>query len=89
MVEERDIYIEIIRSSSKEHQIRMAVEEMGELIVAINHYRRGKCSLEDVVGEMVDVDITLNQLKIIYDVEDLFGVMKEKELREKIDNLIV
>jgi len=40
----------------------MMVEECGELIVAIHHYSRGKCSKGDVLSEIADVMIVAGQL---------------------------
>jgi hypothetical protein len=36
------------------------LEEMGELITAFNHHKRGRCTEEDVISEMVDIQICLD-----------------------------
>lgn len=54
----------------KEAQINQAFEEMGELIVAINHWRRGKATKADVFSEIADVIIMCNQLCYIVDETD-------------------
>ena len=43
-----------------------AIEEMGELIVAINHHRRGRVKIDAVQEEIADVKIALDQLAMIY-----------------------
>ena len=47
-------------------QTDMAIEEMGELIVAINHYRRGRVGMNAVKEEIADVMIAMKQLAMIY-----------------------
>lgn len=51
----------------KEPQINQAIEEMGELIVAINHWKRGKATKADVFSEIADVVIMCDQLCYIVD----------------------
>ena len=62
--------LEICRSAvdwfGRDNQISQATEEMGELIVALNHIKRGKCTKDDVCSEIADVLITCNQLAEIY-----------------------
>ena len=43
-----------------------AIEELGELIVALSKSLNGKASYEDVVTEIADVYIMVEQLKLIY-----------------------
>ncbi len=53
-------------------QIDMAIEECGELIVALQHLKRNRGSwLTDVLPEVVDVELTVGQLKHMIDGRDL------------------
>lgn len=52
-----------VETFGEEPQMRQAVEEMAELIVAINHKIRGRES--NIPEEIADVEIMLEQLKII------------------------
>ena len=79
----------------KESQINQAFEEMGELIVAINHWRRGRATKEDVLSEIADVAIMCEQLcYIIHGTDDGIweckNIVKQKLLRqeERIKNHI-
>lgn len=54
----------------KESQINQAFEEMGELMVAINHWRRGRATKADVFSEIADVIIMCDQLCYIVDGTD-------------------
>lgn len=47
-------------------QTNMALEEMGELIVALQHGRRGRASHVEVCEEVADVQIMMEQLAIIF-----------------------
>lgn len=62
--------LEICRSAvdwfGRDNQISQATEEMGELIAALNHIKRGKCTKDDVCSEIADVLIMCNQLAEIY-----------------------
>lgn len=71
---------EVIRVFGRESQVAMAVEELAELIVAINHRERNRASVEALSGEIADVEIMLAQLKIIYDCHALVTNEVEKKL---------
>lgn len=63
----------------KESQVNQAFEEMGELITAINHFRRGRVSKAEVLSEIADVFIMCEQLcYIIEGTED--GVQMCKDI---------
>tara|TARA_R100001086_G_scaffold225289_2_gene143566 strand:- start:20166 stop:20564 length:399 start_codon:yes stop_codon:yes gene_type:complete len=47
-------------------QIDMAIEECAELIVALNHYRRGRVTEEEVLGEVADVSILVEQMASLF-----------------------
>ena len=91
---EMELYKKAIEKWGKEPQIRMMIEECGELITALA--KRDRCfngsTIDDIIGEMVDVEILLEQLKLIFD-EGKFGfftfeIYKNKKLR-KIKELLV
>jgi NTP pyrophosphatase (non-canonical NTP hydrolase) len=70
-------------------QTLIAIEEMGELIVALNHYRRNRCESHTVIFEIADVLLSLESLKEIYGrflVEEAFK-MKSERLRRRIEKL--
>lgn len=64
-------------------QIELAIEEMGELLVAINHHKRGRCSVEAVQEEIADVKIAMDQLALIYGEEGVSEFEKKKLARLK------
>lgn len=64
-------------------QLKMATEECAELIVAINHWDRGRVGPEKIAEELADVLILINELVIGLTGPD----MVNKFLKEKIDRL--
>lgn len=73
-----------IEAWGEEAQIGMLYEEMGELMTAIQHYRRGKTGKEEVLGEIVDVQLMLQQMEEIFTEE---GMMYTDIYAEKLAEL--
>ena len=71
-----------IRAYGSENQVNQAQEECGELISVLNQHRRGRCTTFEVLAEMADVEIMLDQLKVIFG-EESFHLKK----MEKIERL--
>lgn len=65
---------ELIEQSIKvfgvQAQFRQFHEEMGELMVAVSHYDRGRCTLEDVMVEMADVLQMIEALRKVFRISD-------------------
>jgi len=60
------------------HLINGGLEEAAEAIQAVQHYRRGRCDMDTVCGEMADLQIMLEQLKIVYGINRFERVFAEK-----------
>lgn len=69
-----------IENFGKDSQIRMAIEEMAELINALMKEPRGRANKEDIITEIADVQIMMEQLSIIYGQKE---VAKERERKMK------
>lgn len=68
-----DFYNEIINKFGKDNQILKCVEELNELsqvLCKINSADTGGVTFENVVEEIADVEIMLNQIKIILDISE-------------------
>lgn len=65
----------------------MLIEECAEAIEAISHYRRCKCDADEVIGELADVQILLNQMKLVYGEDRFDRIFAEKleALEAKLD----
>lgn len=61
----QDIIKQAVDTFGVENQTNMATEELAELIVAINHWRRGRVGNDAVIEEIADCYIMLRQLTYI------------------------
>ena len=79
-----------IEAWGEEAQVGMLYEEMGELMAAIQHHRRGKIGKEEVLGEIVDVQLMLKQMEEIFTDDELLysDIYAEKlaELEQRVDD---
>lgn len=72
---EYEILTTAIRTFGEEAQERQAIEECSELIQAICHKQRGR--EHNIAEEIADVEIMLEQLKIINDCANEVKAMRE------------
>jgi NTP pyrophosphatase (non-canonical NTP hydrolase) len=64
----------------KDNQTNMATEELAELIVALNHWRRGRAGKDAVIEEIADCYLMLLQLTyIVTGASDFSPVIAEME----------
>lgn len=61
-------------------QLDMLVEECAELIVAIEHWQRGRVGLDKLVEEGVDVKLMIEQLQFITGKPILWKHIEEEKL---------
>lgn len=70
-------------------QMDMVIEECSELIQAISKNKRGKNNRQNIAEEIADVEIMLEQLKIIMDIcnteVEIWKQFKINRLSEKLD----
>lgn len=83
-----DLYERAIKAYGEDHQIGVAIEELGELVTALSrkHYRK-RGTKEEVLSEIADAQIMLQQLNLIYGVEEVKRVMhiKLQKLRHHVE----
>ena len=58
--------------------IDLAIEEMGELIVALNHHRRKRVEASAVQEEIADVMLALKELQQIFGTGDIVDFYRKK-----------
>lgn len=73
-----DTLVDAINKWGIEVQTDMAIEEMSELIVAINHYRRGRVGIDAVQEEIADVWIVIHQMALMYGNDVVEAIYREK-----------
>lgn len=62
----RDTYSEAVSAYGKQSQLIMAMEEMAELTKELSKNIRGTKNVSAISEEMADVEIMLEQLKVIF-----------------------
>ena len=75
----KELYKLAIDTWGSEAQINQGIEEMAELIQAINKFRRKLCTetITHVAEEIADVEIMLEQYKMIFYQESLVKEIKK------------
>lgn len=86
-IDEREVYKGALDKWGAEPQITMVFEEMAELQKELCKDLRGKKVTGNIAEEIADVEIMLNQMKILYDIEDLVEFNKENKLRRLKDRI--
>ncbi len=61
-----------------DHLINLAIEEMAELTVALNHYRRKRAEAKAVQEEIADVLLAMQELKQIFGIGETVDFYREK-----------
>jgi NTP pyrophosphatase (non-canonical NTP hydrolase) len=74
----------VIDTFGKQFNIDQCGEECCELVVAINHYLRGRCTKEDVLEEIADVRIMTQVMLEMFDGENGYKVYREIERKKMI-----
>lgn len=81
---EQTVYQRAIEKWGPDFQIDMAIEECAELILALRHYGRGRAHIADVQNEIADVEIMIEQLKIIFGNTIAYKELKLKRLEKRL-----
>jgi len=68
-------------------QLNMVIEECAELIDAIQKWRRNRIDSVKVLEEVVDVELMLEQMKVILGMPMLFENIKKNKL-EQLEKLL-
>lgn len=84
-IDKQDLIEKSIKVFGLSSQFRQFHEEMGELLVAVSHYDRGRCTLEDVAIEMADVLQMIDALRAVYGIPDDYfeNIQKRQWLKLK------
>lgn len=70
MLDKQYIYKRAISTYGKTMQTVVAMEEMSELIKELSKDLRGKSTKAQIITEIADVQIMLDQLKIMHEITD-------------------
>ena len=81
MIPLKTLYLAALSKWGYSSQIDMAVEEAAELIQALQHHRRGRCTNDDVAGEIADMTIMCGQLRLVFGAEFVDAAIAAKLAR--------
>ncbi len=74
----RELYQKALDTWGIDNQVGMIIEQCAELIHAIKKWERGRASHEDVISELADVEIMLEQARLIFDADSIDEVKQGK-----------
>lgn len=74
------IYNKMIEKYGQKDQMLIAVEECSELQKAILKFLRGRCNQIEIAEEMADVEIMLEQLKIMFNNKEEVEYFKKQKI---------
>jgi NTP pyrophosphatase (non-canonical NTP hydrolase) len=66
-MDEKEVFNDAVYYFGRQHQRQKAIEELSELIKEVSKEQIGEGNLEHLAEEMADVEITMEQLKIMYE----------------------
>ena len=79
--QEYKIYEDAIDLFGNTSQKIMVIEEMSELTKELCKELRDRGNIEDIADELADVEITLAQIKMIYNIKELVEEHKDAKLK--------
>lgn len=90
-IQKNQLYFEAVSKWGRNQQIDMMTEEVGELLVALNKFKRATDegiteAVDNICEEIADCTIMLEQLAVIFGAQK---VATQKELKlERLKNLL-
>ena len=86
--QENQIYQDAIEFFGVTSQKIMVIEEMSELTKELCKELRGRGDVEHIADELADVEITLAQIKKIYDIHQTVEDYKDFKLKRLVNSLV-
>ena len=76
----RDIYTAAVKKYGREPQLTICMEEMAELTKELSKNLRGSKNVTNISEEMADVEIMLEQLRVIFGNRSEVDIIKAEKL---------
>ena len=86
--QEQKIFRDAIDYFGDTSQKIMVIEEMSELIKELCKELRDRGNIENIAEEVADVEITLSQIKMIYDIEEAVSKQRDYKLNRFSNRMI-
>lgn len=83
----RDLYTAAVKKFGKEHQLVLCMEEMAELTKELSKNMRGSKNITNISEEMADVEIMLEQLRVIFGNRSEVDTIKAEKLLRLADRV--
>lgn len=87
---ENEIFKKALETYGMQAQITMVFEEMSELQKELCKFLRGKNDVETIANiaeEIADVEIMLDQMKLLFDIDDDVAGFRERKVLRLADRL--
>ena len=92
MTDKKTLIEKAICSFGVHRQFQQFSEEMGELLAAVSHFRRGKCTKEDLMVEIADVKQMLLAIQYLFGIkDDELEVIEDRQwakLKTQMDEIV-
>lgn len=82
MSADKELLLDAIYHFGPTHQVEKAIEEMSELTKELIKHKHGAENFDEIAEEMGDVEITLEQLRMIFDNDRIVDASKQEKLRK-------
>ena len=80
-------YTDALNLWGEDFQKSMFHEEIGEVLTAISHNKRGRCGNDAVLEELADLQIMLNQMVILYGTDEEFKTVLNAKLTRLVERI--
>lgn len=74
------LYTKVLNAWGVDAQVRMVMEESGEMLAALGKAARGRVTKMDVITELADVSIMMEQMAVFFGLDE-FRAEKERKLQ--------
>lgn len=85
--ERKKVYQELLARHGQEKQVMKAIEELGELTVELSKLIAGEGRKGSVAEEIADVTIMLEQLRIMFEMNESVSLYMDMKIRRAAENL--
>lgn len=74
------LYTKALDTWGVDSQVRMVMEESGEMLAALGKAARGRVPVMDIITELADVSIMMEQMAVLFGLDE-FRAEKERKLQ--------
>ena len=86
-MEKKDVYNKVKQTWGIDAQVIKAVEELAELIKELSKFLLDDGNMEHITEEMADVEIMIEQLKLIFENKEAVKAVKKAKIQRLSDRL--